>query len=425
MAEDGWLDAAEVPPETDAEPVDLERARTLRWPLLHKAWRAFQAAPQGSLGEAFAAFCAEQREWLDDYALYVALKQAHAGRAWTDWESGYRDHQLPALDQARKAYADEIGLQQFLQWCFHRQWAALRAAAAERGVGLIGDLPIFVSHDSADVWAHRELFELDDQGHCSAVAGVPPDYFSADGQHWGNPLYRWDLHRATAYRWWIARFWRLLQLFDAVRVDHFIGFHRYWSIPAGAASAREGHFEPGPGAPFFEALRDELGSLPIIAEDLGLVTPEVQALRQSFGLLGMRVLQFSFGGDPTQGPEAYAEDCVAYTGTHDNNTTQGWFDAAPAPGEDPEGHRLERERARAYASGFDPDPVWGFVLGCSASVARLALLPVQDLLGLGAEQRMNTPGTVGGNWRFRLQPGALDAALAGRLRDVTQANQRR
>jgi 4-alpha-glucanotransferase len=425
LVEDGWLDAADLPSGEHGHPADPAEAEAERWPLLRKAWRAFQAAPDGPLSAAFQAFCAEQREWLDDYTLFAALKAAHAGRAWTEWESGYRDHQLPALEQARAAHADEIGLQQFLQWCFHRQWQALRHAAHERGVGLIGDLPIFVSHDSADVWAHRELFELDDHGRCTSVAGVPPDYFSADGQHWGNPLYRWDLHRATAYRWWVARFWRLLQLFDAVRVDHFIGFHRYWSIPAGAASAREGHYEPGPGAGFFEALRDELGSLPIIAEDLGVVTPEVEALRRSFGLPGMRVLQFSFGGEAEQLPGAYAEDCVAYTGTHDNNTTRGWLEALPTPGEDPAGHAAERRRALDYASGHDSDPVWGLIKGCWSTAARLAIVPVQDLLGLGAEHRMNTPGTVDGNWRYRLDPGQLGAELAGRLRDITQAAQRR
>jgi 4-alpha-glucanotransferase len=425
LAEDGWLDAADLPAAEEGPPADLDRAAGERWPLLRKAWRAFQAAPGGPLSEAFAAFCDEQRDWLEDYALFVALKQAHGGRAWTEWEPGCRDHQLPALQEARQVHADEVGLQRFLQWCFHRQWMALKAAAAERGVGLIGDLPIFVSHDSADVWAQRALFELDDKGHCSAVAGVPPDYFSADGQHWGNPLYRWDLHRATAYQWWVARFWRLLELFDAVRVDHFIGFHRYWSIPASAKTAREGEYRPGPGEPFFEALRAQIGSLPIIAEDLGLVTPEVVALRQAFGLPGMRVLQFSFGGEAEQRPEAYAEDCVAYTGTHDNNTMQGWFQAEPGPLDNAEQMEAERERCRAYCLEHDADPLWGAVAGTWATKARLAIAPVQDLLGLGAEQRMNTPGTVEGNWRFRLRPGALSPALAGRLRTLTEAQRRR
>lgn len=425
LAEDGWLDSAELPNAGDGEAVDRAEAEALRWPLLRKAWLAFQAAPQGALRQAFETFCQEQRDWLDDFALFTALKQAHQGRPWTEWESGYRDHQLPALEEARHALADEMGLQRFLQWCFHRQWGELRRAAAERGVGLIGDLPIFVSHDSADVWAHRELFELDEQGRCINVAGVPPDYFSAEGQRWGNPLYRWDLHRVTAYRWWVARFWRLLQLFDVVRVDHFIGFHRYWSIPAASPTARDGHFEAGPGAPFFETLRAELGSLPIIAEDLGLVTPEVKALRRSFGLLGMRVLQFSFGGDETQLPTAYEEDCVAYTGTHDNNTIRGWFEAPPAEGEDPAAHAAERARARAFALAHASEPVWGMVAGVWMSPARLAVAPVQDLLGLDATARMNTPGSVEGNWRWRLKPGALGAELAGRLRELTEGSGRR
>ena len=256
----------------------------------------------------------------------MALKQAHGGSAWWDWEAPYRDRQVSALVQARELHAGEVDFQRFLQWAFHRQWQALKAVAAERGLGLIGALPIFVSLDSADVWASRELFDLDEAGRPLSVAGVPPDYFSEDGQHWGNPLYRWDLHKATAYRWWVARMWRLLQLFDAVRIDHFIGFHRYWSIPAGSGSAKAGAYLPGPGADFFEALRRELGSLPIIAEDLGVVTDEVDQLRARFGLPGMRVLHFSFGGEAKLLPDAYPEDTVAYTGTHDNNTTRGWFD---------------------------------------------------------------------------------------------------
>jgi len=427
LCEDGWLDAVDLPPPDPGGPSDPARSTQARGPLLRRAWMAFQERRPASDAAAFDAFCIEQQVWLDDYALFTALKQDYQGRPWTEWESGYRDHQAPALEQARRVHADEIGYQRFLQWQFHRQWQALKAAANERGVGLIGDLPIFVSHDSADVWAARELFDLDDRGQPLHVAGVPPDYFSAEGQLWGNPLYRWDLHRNTAYRWWVARFWRLLQLFDAVRVDHFIGFHRYWAIPAGAASAREGSYLPGPGAPFFEALRDELGTLPIIAEDLGVVTEEVDALRQGFGFPGMRVLQFSFGGEEKLLPQAWPEDTVAYTGTHDNNTVRGWLDLQ-APGPEGSGaagaHAQERARALAYAAQFDPDPAWGMVEGVWATASRLAVAPAQDLLGLGAEARMNTPGTVEGNWRFRLSPGALTPEIAQQLLAVTQRHRR-
>ena len=426
LAEDGWLDASDLPPDNAGHPADHALAAEQRWPLLRRAWMAYQQNKPVADAAAFKAFCEEQRDWLDDYTLFVTLKAAHEGRPWTEWEAGFRDHQLPALEQARKGQAEDIAFQSFLQWQFHKQWQSLKAAANEKGVGLIGDLPIFVSHDSADVWAARELFDLDDKGQPLNVAGVPPDYFSEDGQHWGNPLYRWELHRATAYRWWVARFWRLLQLFDAVRIDHFIGFHRYWAIPAGARSAKEGAYQPGPGAHFFEVLRDELGGLPIIAEDLGMVTPEVDALRQAFGMPGMRVLQFSFSGEPEQLPGAFAEDTVAYTGTHDNNTSLGWFDAPPPPAGTPghAQHLAERERARAFALGYSDDLLWGFVEGAWATPSRLAIVPAQDLLGLGSSHRMNTPGTVHENWRFRLEPGALTPDIAARLRGITEKHHR-
>jgi 4-alpha-glucanotransferase len=421
LAEEGWLDSAELPTEGHGHPADPEASGFWRRPLLRRAARAFFERGPAAAQAAYLAFCDEQKDWLDDFALFVALKQAHAGASWWEWEAALRDRQVSALVQARALHAEELSYQRFLQWVFHRQWTALKAAAAERSVGLIGDLPIFVSHDSADVWAHRELFDLDESGKPTAVAGVPPDYFSAEGQHWGNPLYRWDMHRATAYRWWVARFWRLLQLFDAVRVDHFIGFHRYWAIPAGAKSAKEGAYQAGPGADFFEALRRELGSLPIIAEDLGVVTKEVDKLRADFGLPGMRVLQFSFGGEEKLLPQHYPEDTVAYTGTHDNNTTRGWLDLA-AHGNESE--RAERKRALKFTAAYDKDPVWGLVEGCLATASGLAMVPAQDLLGLGADHRMNTPGTIEGNWVFRLQPGALTPEIAGRLRTLTERHRR-
>ena len=429
LAEDGWLDPAELPEDTHGHPADMAAAHGARWPLLRKAWNAFRDSASVADKAAYDAFGAQQRDWLDDYCLFVALKLAHQGRPWTDWESSFRDHQLPALAQAREAHADEIGFHHFLQFQFWRQWQGLRAAAKERGIGLIGDLPIFVSHDSADVWAHRELFDLDALGQPAEVAGVPPDYFSADGQRWGNPLYRWDLHQATAYQWWVARFWRLLQLFDAVRVDHFIGFHRYWAIPSTSPTAKDGAYKPGPGADFFKALHSQLGGLPIIAEDLGVVTPEVDELRAQFGLPGMRVLQFSFGGEASQLPSAYAEDCVAYTGTHDNNTTRGWLEElaaqAAADGEEAKGAQAELERALAWvAHKGQGDPVWGFIEAAMEGLPRLAITPVQDLLELQAPFRMNVPGTVEGNWAFRLEPGALGAETAQRLRALTEKHHR-
>ena len=428
LAEDGWLDPAELPADTYGHPADFRAAHSARWPPLRKAWLAFRDNASAADKAAIEAFAEEQRDWLDDYTLFVALKQAYQGRSWTEWETSFRDHQLPALQQARAAHADEIGFQRFLQFQFWRQWQGLKAAAKDRGIGLIGDLPIFVSHDSADVWAHRELFDLDAHGQPTEVAGVPPDYFSEDGQRWGNPLYRWDLHQATAYQWWVARFWRLLQFFDAVRVDHFIGFHRYWAIPAAELTAKGGAYKPGPGAAFFEAMRSQLGGLPIIAEDLGVVTPEVDALRKDFALPGMRVLQFSFGGEASQLPSAYAEDCVAYTGTHDNNTTRGWLDDPGQPDADEQAqqqHRGERERALDWVDGLGQgDAVWGFIEAAMDGHPRLAIIPAQDLLELNASYRMNTPGTVEGNWVFRLEPGALGSEIAQRLRALTEKHHR-
>lgn len=425
LCEDGWLDAVDLPAQDSGPHSDPELSAQARFPLLRRAWLAFQERRLSADVESFTAFCEEQRVWLEDYSLFTALKQAYQGRPWTEWESGLRDRQAPAMEQARRANVDEIDFQRFLQWQFHRQWQALKGAANEKGVGLIGDLPIFVSQDSADVWASRELFELDDRGRPLHVAGVPPDYFSENGQLWGNPIYRWKLHRATAYRWWVARFWRLLQLFDAVRVDHFIGFHRYWSIPAASASAKEGAYRPGPGAHFFKVLRDELGRLPIIAEDLGVVTEEVDALRKQFGFPGMRVLQFSFGGEAKLLPQAYPEDTVAYTGTHDNNTVRGWLGTLPAADQaKPAEPATEQGRALAFAAHYDKDPVAGLLEGVWATESRLAIAPAQDLLGLGAEARMNTPGTVEGNWRFRLQPGALGHETAQALLAITQRHRR-
>ncbi len=425
LAEEGWLEAADLPKEGHGHPADRAEAGRVRWPLLRRAFLAFKERGPQNAQQACREFCQDQREWLDDYALFTALKQAHQGRPWWEWEPGFRDRQVPAVEQARRQEREEEDFQRFLQWVFHRQWQALRSTATERSVGLIGDLPIFVSHDSADVWGHREMFDLDEAGRPLHVAGVPPDYFSEEGQRWGNPLYRWDLHRATAYRWWVARIWRMLQIFDAVRVDHFIGFHRYWSVPASSKTAKRGSYKPGPGAEFFETLRRELGGLPIIAEDLGVVTEEVDALRRAFGLPGMRVLQFSFGGEEKLLPALYAEDTVAYTGTHDNNTTRGWLEAPPpAEKRAAEAHLAERERALAFARANDPDAVWGFVEGALASHSRLSIIPAQDLLGLGADHRMNVPGTVEGNWRFRLEPGALTPELAGRLLALAQRHRR-
>ena len=323
-----------------------------------------------------------------------------------------------ALAQARERLADSVERHALAQFLFDRQWGELRAHAHARGVRIVGDIPIFVAYDSADVWAHPELFFLDEQGRPEVVSGVPPDYFSATGQRWGNPLYRWEVMRERGFRWWIERFRRTLELVDVVRVDHFRGFEAYWEVPAAEETALNGAWRPGPGTALFEAVRRELGDLPLIAEDLGLITPEVEALRDGLGLPGMRVLQFAFGDDDENPhlPANYVENSVAYTGTHDNDTSRGWLENGASAG--------EREGLGRLVRPGTGDEGWEMVRIVLASRARFAIVPLQDVLGLGSEARMNVPGTVDGNWAWRLPAGALTGEAAERLREVTRATHR-
>jgi 4-alpha-glucanotransferase len=391
---------------------DYPAARAWRERCLKIAFEAF--AKRTSDHPSFDIFCEQSADWLEDYALYAAIKRSRRDVAWTEWEPDLRARDPAALDRARHALREEIAQQRFEQFVFARHWRSLKARCAELGVALIGDMPIFVAHDSADVWAHRELFFLDPQGQPTIVAGVPPDYFSATGQRWGNPLYRWEVHEETGYRFWLQRFGQMLERFDAIRLDHFIGFQRYWEIPANEPTATNGRWVPGPGAKIFEALRKAHGTLPLIAEDLGAVTPEVTALRDKFNLPGIKILQFAFGTDP-QGPTFlpynYSRNSVAYTGTHDNDTTRGWFEKLE-PG--------ERRNALDYLGTKGREISWEMIREVWRSVANLALAPAQDLLGLGSEARMNHPGTLQGNWEWRLLPGQLGAKERERLRDLTR-----
>jgi 4-alpha-glucanotransferase len=396
---------------------------------------AFAGAAGAVLDEGFAT---EARAWVDDFALYRAIKAAHGHVQWTRWPPPLRDRHPDALARFRDAHAGELDFERFVQARFFTDWRALRAYAHARGVALIGDLPIFLAHDSADVWLNRGQFHLDEAGEPTLVAGVPPDYFSATGQRWGNPLYRWAEMRATGFAWWIARFRAALALFDAVRLDHFIGYTRSWAIPAGEPTAVKGKWRPGPGARFFKAVGDALGELPLIAEDLGLVTPAVESLRTRFGFPGIKLLQFAFGTDP-QGPSFlphnYPREAVAYTGTHDNDTTVGWFSDLGTAGRGAQGAR-ERRAALRYLGAPDDEARdeardegreihWRMIRAIMASVANVAIIPAQDLLGLGSEARMNHPGTPTGNWEFRLAPGALTPAIAERLRDLGETYERR
>ena len=400
--------------------VDYVAAAREKEAVLRASWEAFSSRDvrgDGSPAE-LRAFRDDPRqaEWLDDWTLFAASKRANRGAPWTEWPSSLRRREPAALANARAEWHVEIDYQAYLQFLFFRQWQRVRDAARSRGISILGDLPIYPALDSADVWASPELFRLDADGRPTEVAGVPPDYFSATGQLWGNPLYRWDRHEADGFRWWLARVRAELEKFDLVRLDHFRGFASYWTVPAGARTAVEGHWETGPGRRLFDALRAELGELPqvMIAEDLGIVGDDVHELLRETGLPGMRVMQFGFDSDDSlHHPSRFPEHSVAYTGTHDNDTTRGWVEKLRG-----------EERARALAAvgvgeGADPaEIVWRLIRLLYESRAERVLVPVQDVLALGSDARMNTPSVPEGNWEFRLGADALTPEMAERVREV-------
>lgn len=418
LARDGLLSADDLASTLPGSSVDFAATEAFRAERLRKAFEVFRLQPP----DAFFAFCQRERAWLDDFALYSALKVKHGGVGWSKWPWPLRSRQPEALRQAAEELTLEVRFHQFVQYAFHQQWAALRAYCAERGVALVGDIPIFCAHDSADVWQNPHLFFLDGEGEPTVVAGVPPDYFSPTGQRWGNALYRWDVHRQQGYGWWIARFRSMLEKFDAVRVDHFIGFHRYWEIDAHAPTAVSGRYRPGPGGDFFAAVESALGPMPIIAEDLGVVTPEVDAIRERFGFPGMKVLQFSFSADPGARinlPHNFPADSVVYTGTHDNNTTRGWHDELIEGARKDPAVKRDLALVHDYLDTDGSDIAWVLNRAALRSQSRIAVLPVQDLLGLAASSRMNTPGVAEGNWSFRLVDGALTKDIQARLRRLS------
>ena len=405
--------------------VDYGAVMEFKLPVLRQAAKSFLEAGAHSDRATFEAFCFDNARWLEDYALFMACKEVHEGAVWTEWETAIGRREPAALRDWRTRLASEIQIFKYWQFEFFRQWRALKTHCGQLGIRIVGDIPIYVAHDSADVWAHPELFRLDHGGDPTVVAGVPPDYFSATGQLWGNPIYRWDVLASSGYRWWVGRFRAALELFDIVRLDHFRGFEAYWEIPAGEPTAIHGRWVKGPGAHLFQTLQAELGELPIIAENLGVITPEVEALRKQFGFPGMSLLQFAFGTDP-QGPSFrphnYTRDLVAYTGGHDNDTTVGWWTSSGV-GESTrtaEDIRREREFARTYL-GFENEPInWAFIRAVLASIADVAMMPLQDVLGLGSDARMNLPGRVSGNWKWRYQAGALTDSVQERLKQLTK-----
>lgn len=426
LAEEGCLSRQELNAglQFDLHKVEFERLRPFREHCLTKAQAAFEKSASAVLRNEFDAFRDEQGWWLNDYALFSALKSSHGGKPWTEWEPELVVRQSAALRACEKSLKSGIEREEFIQFQFHRQWRELKSYANGRGVRVMGDLPIFVAHDSADVWANQGQFSLDERGRPTVVAGVPPDYFSATGQRWGNPLYRWDAMREDGYGWWIKRFRHALAQVDLVRVDHFRGFAGYWEIPAENPTAAGGRWVTGPGAPFFEQILSKLGRLPLVAEDLGVITEEVEDLRDTFEFPGMRVLQFAFGDDPKASdyqPHNYPRNCVVYTGTHDNDTTVGWFHSSADQSTTRTADQIadEKRHALQYIGTKGTEIHWDMIRLALASVADTAIVPLQDVLGLGTTARMNLPGTAQGNWIWRFAADQLTSECRDRLRELT------
>ena len=432
LVEQGLLPAVSLShaPSFPDDFADYGRVIPWKMDLLRSAGTDFLAHARGEIRNRFDAFCTAESAWLEDYALFMALKHERGQEfVWTYWDAAVRGRRTNALAAARERLAAEIALYRFYQFEFFAEWHALKDYCAARQIRVMGDVPIYVAHDSADVWSHPEYFELDGNGNPSVVAGVPPDYFSATGQLWGNPLYRWDVLAGTGYRWWIERLRAAFETVDLIRLDHFRGFEAYWTVPAGETTAVNGKWVKGPGARFLQAAHDALGKLPLVAENLGVITPEVEAIRLQFGFPGMSILQFAFGKDP-QGPDFrphnYPRERVAYTGTHDCDTTVGWW-TSTGRGESTrteEDIRKERDHTRRYLNLDGQEIHWAFIRALVASVADTVVFPLQDVLGLGTEARMNLPGTPSGNWRWRFPTGALTPALSRRLRELTETYER-
>ena len=419
LAAAGLLEAEELQPLTgpDLEPdrVSFERVIPHKTAYLQQACDRFRAAPSPE----FTTFCQDQAWWLEDYVLFMALLEANQGRPWQEWERALARRQPEALAAQREELRDRLFYHQFVQFAFFQQWQQLRAYANERGIQIIGDVSIYVCENSADVWAHPEAFKLDPETlKPTYIAGVPPDYFSATGQLWGNPVYDWDALQATEFAWWVDRFRATLLYVDLVRIDHFRGFEAYWQVPAGETVATNGEWVPAPGEAFFSTVRETLGSLPVLAEDLGIITPAVEELRDRFDFPGMKILLFAFGGGPDHPylPHNYPRNCLVYTGTHDNDTTLGWWAQASEP---------ERQAVARYLGYDTPDAIpavnWGLIRLALSSVANQAIIPLQDLLGLDNRARMNDPSVRAGNWRWRYESSAqLTTALGDRLRALTE-----
>ncbi len=425
LVEEKLLDAANLvhAPQFSADRVDFGRVIEFKSEMLRRAHERFNHTTDTGLRSEFESFCQQHASWLDDYALFRALKDKHGGAAWNNWDAALKRREPNAMARAREEQREQIEAQKIYQYLFFKQWSALKAHCRERSVSIVGDIPIFVAYDSADVWTHRELFQLDEAGAPLVVSGVPPDYFSRTGQLWGNPLYDWDAMRADDFSWWTRRVQHTLWMADVARLDHFRGFAACWEVPGKDKTAEHGRWVPAGGRELFTALKRRLGELPIIAEDLGVITPDVESLRDDFDFPGMHILQFAFGGDPRNKdlPHNYTRNTVVYTGTHDNDTTLGWFKSRAGEGSTRDAAQVTQEHKFCldYLNSRGSEIHWDLIRAALASVADLAIIPLQDVLGLGAEARMNLPSSVGGNWSWRYPEDALSNIARERLKEMT------
>ncbi len=417
LLKDGFITEADLQGHPDFDPDHVEYGPVIQWKnaLLAAAYRRYLAAPDKDVAAEIRAFHEKNADWLDDYCLFMTLKGLSGGVSWHDWKKEWQNPTKAEKAKLMETYAEETGYYVFVQYLFRRQWLALRTYANDRGIRIVGDIPIFVSPDSADVWANKSLFCLDDEGYPTVVAGVPPDYFSATGQLWGNPLYNWNAHKKAGYAWWVRRVSCQLELVDYLRIDHFRGLESYWAVPYGAESAIGGKWVKGPGRSLFKALEKHLGKdLPIFAEDLGIITPQVEKLRDACGFPGMKILQFAFNSTDENSYLPYMynnENCICYTGTHDNDTTVGWYQGLSDKA---------RDKVRRYVNSDGGNIHWDMIRLALGSTARYAIFPMQDLLGLGSECRMNTPASAQGNWAWRFPEGCLNDGLADYLKKTCE-----
>jgi 4-alpha-glucanotransferase len=425
LVEEGLLSAADLATAPGFSNERVEFGPVIEWKnaLLARAFQNFKRGAGARQRDDVESFGQTVSLWLDDYAFYRALKDAHGGAAWNTWESALRKREPKTLADARRQLGESIEAHKFFQFLFFKQWMDLKRYSNGKQIEIVGDMPIFVAYDSADVWIHPELFKLDQDGSPTVVAGVPPDYFSKTGQLWGNPLYDWERMRGSGFRWWIERVRSALQMTDIIRIDHFRGFAACWEVPFGDKTAKHGKWVDVPGRELFDALTKEFGKLPIIAEDLGVITPDVEALRDELGLPGMRVLQFAFGGDPSDEhlPHNHIRNTAVYTGTHDSDTVVGWFNSKAGVGSTRDKAQInkEREYCLKYLNSDGEEIHWDFIRAAMASVADVAIVPLQDLLGLDSGARMNLPASEQGNWGWRFKTDALTRALSEKLKEMT------